>query len=47
MRIPDVLMSGHHAEIAKWRRRQSEALTQLRRPDLLTDQDKETAPPEK
>ncbi|WP_299968053.1 tRNA (guanosine(37)-N1)-methyltransferase TrmD [uncultured Roseobacter sp.] len=32
--IPDVLMSGNHAEIAKWRRAQSEALTQERRPDL-------------
>ncbi len=33
-RIPDVLMSGHHGEVAKWRRAQSEALTQKRRPDL-------------
>jgi len=32
--IPDVLMSGNHAEIAKWRRAQSEALTRDRRPDL-------------
>ena len=32
--IPDVLMSGHHGEIAKWRRSQSEALTRERRPDL-------------
>lgn len=32
--IPDVLMSGHHGEIAKWRRAQSEALTRARRPDL-------------
>ena len=32
--IPEVLMSGHHGEIAKWRRAQSEALTQERRPDL-------------
>lgn len=32
--IPDVLMSGHHGEIAKWRRAQSEALTEDRRPDL-------------
>lgn len=34
--IPDVLMSGHHGEIAKWRRQMSEALTQERRPDLWT-----------
>lgn len=33
-KIPDVLMSGNHAEIAKWRREMSEALTRTRRPDL-------------
>lgn len=32
--IPPVLMSGHHGEIEKWRRAQSETLTQERRPDL-------------
>jgi tRNA (guanine37-N1)-methyltransferase len=32
--IPDVLMSGHHGEIAKWRREMSEKITQERRPDL-------------
>lgn len=32
--IPPVLMSGNHAEIAKWRRHMSEALTRHRRPDL-------------
>ena len=32
--IPPVLMSGNHAEIAKWRRAQAEALTAARRPDL-------------
>lgn len=32
--IPDVLLSGHHGEIAKWRRAQAEALTEARRPDL-------------
>jgi tRNA (guanine37-N1)-methyltransferase len=32
--IPDVLLSGHHAKIAAWRRAQSEALTRARRPDL-------------
>ncbi|WP_306006762.1 tRNA (guanosine(37)-N1)-methyltransferase TrmD [Aquicoccus porphyridii] len=39
--IPDVLMSGNHGEIAKWRRAQSEALTQLRRPDLWAARDKD------
>lgn len=32
--IPDVLMSGHHGEIAKWRRQMGEDLTRDRRPDL-------------
>ncbi len=32
--IPPVLMSGNHAEIAKWRREMSEKLTRERRPDL-------------
>jgi tRNA (guanine37-N1)-methyltransferase len=32
--IPPVLLSGNHAEIAKWRRAQSEELTRTRRPDL-------------
>jgi tRNA (guanine37-N1)-methyltransferase len=32
--IPEVLLSGNHAEIARWRRAQAEALTQARRPDL-------------
>lgn len=32
--IPDVLLSGNHAEIAKWREEQSRALTKQRRPDL-------------
>ncbi|MFN6951733.1 MAG: tRNA (guanosine(37)-N1)-methyltransferase TrmD [Albidovulum sp.] len=32
--IPAVLMSGHHGEVAKWRRAESERLTRERRPDL-------------
>jgi tRNA (guanine37-N1)-methyltransferase len=32
--IPEVLVSGHHAEIAKWRRAEAERLTRERRPDL-------------
>lgn len=32
--IPAVLQSGNHAEIAKWRRAEAEALTRDRRPDL-------------
>lgn len=33
--VPAVLLSGHHAEIARWRREQSLALTARRRPDLI------------
>jgi tRNA (guanine37-N1)-methyltransferase len=33
-RVPDVLLSGHHAEIAKWRRKEQFRRTQSRRPDL-------------
>jgi tRNA (guanine37-N1)-methyltransferase len=32
--IPDVLLSGDHEKIAKWRREQAESLTKARRPDL-------------
>jgi tRNA (guanine37-N1)-methyltransferase len=34
--VPPVLMSGHHADIAKWRRQRSLEVTALRRPDLIT-----------
>lgn len=34
--IPVVLISGNHAEIAKWRRERAENLTKSRRPDLWT-----------
>ena len=34
-RVPDVLMSGNHAEIRRWRKRQSLARTLERRPELL------------
>jgi tRNA (guanine37-N1)-methyltransferase len=33
--IPDVLLSGDHAAIARWRREEAERLTRERRPDLL------------
>ena len=38
-RVPDLLLSGHHAEVAKWRRLQSILLTLRRRPDLLAGLD--------
>ncbi|MBO7542913.1 tRNA (guanosine(37)-N1)-methyltransferase TrmD [bacterium] len=34
-RVPDVLLSGNHQEIAKWRRAMQLELTKQRRPDLL------------
>ena len=33
--VPEVLLSGNHAEIDRWRREQSEKITRERRPDLL------------
>ncbi len=36
-KIPDVLLSGHHGNVDKWRQEQSEELTQERRPDLWDD----------
>ncbi len=35
MKVPDVLLSGHHANVEKWRREQSLLRTLQRRPDLL------------
>ncbi|MDQ6884619.1 MAG: tRNA (guanosine(37)-N1)-methyltransferase TrmD [Candidatus Dormibacteraeota bacterium] len=36
LKVPEVLLSGHHAEIEKWRREQAAARTRLRRPDMLS-----------
>ncbi len=46
MEVPDVLLSGHHEKIAKWRKKSAIKRTLLRRPDLLekkvlTDEEKE------
>lgn len=35
-KVPEVLLSGHHAEIAAWRRSEAERRTRENRPDLLT-----------
>jgi tRNA (guanine37-N1)-methyltransferase len=45
LRVPDILVSGHHANIERWRRRESLKRTLERRPDLLarvtlSDEDK-------
>ena len=37
MKVPDVLLSGHHANINAWRREESIKRTKLRRPDLLEE----------
>jgi tRNA (guanine37-N1)-methyltransferase len=37
MRVPPVLLSGNHAQIARWRRERALERTKLRRPDLLPD----------
>jgi tRNA (guanine37-N1)-methyltransferase len=36
-KVPDVLLSGNHAAIAKWRLERAKELTRERRPDLLGD----------
>jgi tRNA (guanine37-N1)-methyltransferase len=37
--VPDVLVSGNHGEVAKWRKKQQEIRTKERRPDLLNSED--------
>ena len=34
-KVPEVLLSGHHANIEKWRKEQSLEITKARRPDLI------------
>ena len=41
--VPEVLLSGHHAEIEKWRRRERLRRTLARRPDLLAGADLDAA----
>ena len=40
MKVPDILLSGHHANIAKWRHEEQVKKTRERRPDLLEKSDK-------
>jgi tRNA (guanine37-N1)-methyltransferase len=35
MKVPEALLSGNHAEIEQWRRRESLKATLMKRPDLL------------
>lgn len=39
VKVPDVLLSGNHQEIEKWRKQQSLKLTKERRPDLLNEKE--------
>jgi tRNA (guanine37-N1)-methyltransferase len=39
--IPEVLLSGDHAQIARWRRREAERITRERRPDLFASHPEE------
>jgi tRNA (guanine37-N1)-methyltransferase len=43
-KVPDVLLSGHHAEIEKWRREQAMARTRRHRPDLIPDSSPDVIP---
>ena len=36
--VPDILLSGHHAEIERWRREEATERTRATRPDLLPDE---------
>ncbi len=37
MKVPEVLLSGNHAEIEKWRRTEADQRTRARRPDMLKE----------
>ncbi len=44
--VPEVLLSGHHEQIRRWRRKEALRRTRARRPDLLaratlTDEDRD------
>ena len=39
MAVPDILVSGNHAEIAEWRRNQRVMRTKIRRPDLICEEE--------
>ncbi len=42
MEVPEVLKSGNHAEVAKWRRERAAERTRLRRPDLILEETRES-----
>ena len=36
-KVPEVLLSGHHGNIQRWRKQQSDEITKMRRPDLIKE----------
>ncbi|MBR5566769.1 MAG: tRNA (guanosine(37)-N1)-methyltransferase TrmD, partial [Alphaproteobacteria bacterium] len=38
--VPEVLLSGHHGNIERWRKQQSVDITKERRPDLIKENEK-------
>ena len=45
MKVPDVLLSGDHAAVARWRAAEAERLTRERRPDLVARREREEERP--
>jgi tRNA (guanine37-N1)-methyltransferase len=43
--VPPVLLSGHHAEVARWRQAEAERITRERRPDLWAQYTSHAAAP--
>ncbi|MBQ7185829.1 MAG: tRNA (guanosine(37)-N1)-methyltransferase TrmD [Alphaproteobacteria bacterium] len=39
--VPEVLLSGHHGNIERWRKQQSDEITKQRRPDLIKENEDE------
>jgi tRNA (guanine37-N1)-methyltransferase len=39
--VPEVLLSGHHGNIERWRKQQSDEITKQRRPDLIKENENE------
>lgn len=39
-KVPEVLLSGHHGNIERWRKQQSDEITKQRRPDLIKGNEK-------
>ena len=40
-KVPEVLLSGHHGNIERWRKQQSDEITKERRPDLIKENENE------